>query len=87
MKTYQTLKQEMYDLDALPPDQHSIYEAVWDVYQQEPDWDTFTAFWLAQVERLHPQLTRKAITETPIFKICEDMDTRLALSQGYYPSQ
>ena len=29
MKKYQTLKHEMYDLDALPPDQQSIYEAVW----------------------------------------------------------
>ena len=83
MKQYQTLKQEMYDLDALPPEQHSIYEAVWDVYQQKPDWDTFTAFWLAQVERLHPQCTRKDITETPIFKICEDLDARLAINQGY----
>ena len=48
MKKYQTLKQEIYDLDALPPDQQSMYEVVWDFYQQEPDWDTFTAFWLAQ---------------------------------------
>jgi hypothetical protein len=83
MKKYQTLKQEIYDLDALPPDQQSIYEAVWDFYQQEPDWDTFTAFWLAQVDQLQPQLTRKEITETPIFKICEDMDARLVINQGY----
>jgi hypothetical protein len=83
MKTYQTLKHEIYDLDALPPDQQSIYAAVSEVYQQEPAWDTFTAFWLAQVDRLHPPLTRKAITETPIFKICEDMDARLAIRQGY----
>lgn len=83
MKTYQTLKHEIYDLDALPPDQQRMYEAVWNIYQQEPAWDTFTAFWLAQVDRLHPALSRKAITETPIFKICEDMDARLAISQGY----
>ena len=83
MKTYQTLKQEIYDLDALPPDQQSMYEVVWDVYQQEPAWDTFTAFWLAQVDRLQPQFTRKDITETPIFKICEDLDARLAINQGY----
>ena len=83
MKQYQTLKNEMYDLDSLPPDQQSIYEAVWDFYQREPAWDNFTAFWLAQVDRLQPKLTRKDITETPIFKICADMDSRLALHQGY----
>jgi hypothetical protein len=83
MQKYQTLNHEIYDLDALPPNQQSIYEAVWDFYQQEPDWDTFTAFWLAQVDQLQPQLTRKDITETPIFKICEDMDARLAINQGY----
>ena len=44
MKKYQTLKQEIYDLDALPPEQQSVYEAVWNFYQQAPDWDTFTAF-------------------------------------------
>jgi hypothetical protein len=83
MKKYQTLKQEIYDLDALPPEQQSVYEAVWNFYQQAPDWDTFTAFWLAQIDRLHPQLSRKDITETPLFKICEDMDARLAINQGY----
>ena len=83
MKTYQTLNHEIYDLDILPQEQQSIYETVWHFYQQEPDWDTFTAFWLAQVDRLQPQLTRKDITKTPIFKICEDMDARLAIKQGY----
>ena len=83
MKTYQTLKNEIYDLDSLPADQQSIYEAVWGFYQQEPTWDTFTAFWLGQVDRLQPKLTRAEIVETPIFKICEDMDARLAIKQGY----
>ena len=57
MKTYRTLKQEMYDLDALPPEQQSVYEAVRNCHQQAPDWDTFTAFWLAQIDRLYPQLS------------------------------
>ena len=83
MKKYQTLKQEIYDLAALPPEQQSVYEAVWNFYQYALDWDTFTAFWLAQIDRLHPQLSRKEITETPLFKICEDMDARLAINQGY----
>jgi hypothetical protein len=47
----------MYDLDALPPEQQSVYEAVWNFYQQAPDWDTFTAFWLVQIDRLHPHLS------------------------------
>ncbi len=38
---------------------------------------------LAQVDQLQPQLTRKDITETAIFKICEDLDVRLAINQGY----
>ena len=83
MKTYHTLKHEMYDLDSLPQDQQSMYKAVWAFYQQEPDWDIFTAFWLAHVDRLQPKLTRKDITETPIFKICQDMDSRVAMKQGY----
>ena len=83
MKKYQTLKQEIYDLDALPPEQQSVYEEVWNFYQQAPDWDTFTAVWLAQIDRLYPQLSRKDITETPLFKICEDLDARLAINQGY----
>ncbi len=83
MKKYQTLKNEIYDLASLPPEQGEIYQAVWNFYQQEPDWDQFTAFWLAQVDRLHPKLTRLEITETPLFKICEDLDSRLAIQQGY----
>ena len=83
MKKYQTLKNEIYDLASFPPEQGEIYQAVWNFYQQEPDWDQFTAFWLAQVDRLHPKLTRLEITETPLFKICEDLDSRLAIQQGY----
>ena len=86
MKKYQTLKNEIYDLDSLPPDQLEIYEAAWGFYQQEPNWDGFTAFWLAHVDRLQPKLTHKEITETPIFKICEDMDSRLAIKGGYAAS-
>ena len=83
MKTYRTLKNEIYDLTVLPSHQREIFEGAWDFYQQHPDWDKFTAFWLAQVDRLQPELTRQEITETAIFKICEDMDSRLAIEQGY----
>src|SRR5262249_4322617 len=83
MKKYQNLKQEIYDLDAVPPEQQSVYEAVWNFYKQAPDWDRFTQFWLVQMDRLHPQLSRKDITETPLFKSCEDLDARVAINQGY----
>jgi hypothetical protein len=83
MKKYQTLNNEIWALDALPPEQQKIYEAVFDFYRQEPDWDRFTAFWLAEVDRLQPKLPRKEITETPIFQICQDLDSRLAIKQGH----
>ena len=35
MKEYQTLKNEIYDLASLPPDQREIFETVWNFYQQE----------------------------------------------------
>ena len=85
MKKYQTLKQEIYDLDALLPEQQSVYEAVWNFYQQAPDWDAFTAFWLAQIDRLHSTIKSQRYYETPLFKICEDMDACLAINQGYTP--
>ena len=83
MKEYQTLKNEIYDLASLPPDQRKIFETVWNLYEQGPDWDKFSTFWLARVDGLQPKLTRKEIVETPIFKILEDMDSRLAIKQDH----
>jgi len=83
MKTYRTLENELIDLTALSPEQKKIYERVKRFYDKRPHWDKFEAFWLRQVDTLQPALTRKEIVNTPIWKICEDMDSRLAIEQGY----
>jgi hypothetical protein len=83
MKTYRTLRNAVYDVTALPPEQKKIYEKVKRFSDKRPHWDRFTGFWVRQMDTLQPALTRKEIVNTPIWKICEDMDSRIAIEQGY----
>ena len=87
MKKYQTLKHEIYDLDALPLDQQSIYKAVWDFYQQEPDGDTFTAFWLAQIRSATVAINSQRYYGNAYFQNLRGYGCPISDQPGLYASQ
>ena len=48
------------------------------------DWSAFSNLWMARIAELYADqnLTRPQIRKTVVFRICQDLDSRLAVSKG-----
>lgn len=84
MIEYITLDQEIFDITGLPEAQRALFEEVCNNFRQRPQWPEFQNLWLSKVNNLLGKtLSRKEIIKTPIYKICQDMDSRLGIEQGF----
>lgn len=81
---YVTLDQEIFNISELPEAQKALYEEVFESFKQRPQWPEFQNLWLLKINNLlRNTLSRSEIIKTPIYKICQDMDSRLGIEQGF----
>ena len=80
---YVTLDGEKFDIDDLLHEDWHIYKQVLEYLNQSPTpgWVDFANFWTRLVVNLHKETPE--IIEKPIFKICQDLECRLGIAQGY----
>ncbi|MBI5886632.1 MAG: helix-turn-helix transcriptional regulator [Deltaproteobacteria bacterium] len=84
MIKYTTLRHETVDIELLPKAHKTLFLEVSEYYRQKPSWVDFQNFWLTKITgTLAKKLTRAEIIQTAIYKICQDMDSRLGIEQGY----
>jgi len=83
MNLYRTLNGEVFDLDKLPAKQKSIYAELKSFYDVNVEWTKFTNLWVAKVREVFGAKEPSEIVEKPIYKICQDLDSRLGIRQGY----
>ncbi len=83
MRNYTTLKGEKFDLDSLPEEQSNLWEKAEGYFQTAPEWTDFSTFWLRKVAKTFEGLDRSEIVKMPIFKLCQDLESRLGIEQGY----
>lgn len=83
MKIYTTLENEEYDRDQLPPAHRQFLAKVLSYYAKEPSWDEFANFWLSKGKDLWKEIKGKELVELPAYKICQDLEARLGIKQGY----
>lgn len=83
MKIYTTLENEKYDCQQLPPEHKVFLKKVTKYYTEEPLWDEFSYFWLSKGSELWREIKGEELVELPIYKICQDMEVRLGIKQGY----
>lgn len=83
MRVYTTLENEVYNRDQLPPAHKTFLAKVLRYYNQGPSWDEFADFWLAKGSELWGGIKGKELLELPIYKICQDLEARLGIEQGY----
>lgn len=93
-KEHKKMNGDAVDIDALPREQKEIYHRVRRFYDQRPDCNQFSAFWIREMTELenkmaHPTMRavdrrtlRNRITNWSIWRICEDLTSRLAIEQG-----
>lgn len=83
MKQYETLNHEILDLDNLPKKYQNFYREINKYYKKGPDWNEFSNLWLGKINSIFHKVKREDIVKTPIFRICQDMESRLGIKQGH----
>lgn len=82
-KTYQTLSGQEFDLDLLSPEEQTVLKEVRKYYETSPPWGEFSDFWLRESQKLWEGKDRRKTARSPLFKIFQDMGSRLGIKQGY----
>ena len=83
MKIYATLNNGKYDLDALGAQHRHFIEKVIHYYKKNPDWNKFANYWHREGQKVWKNGNRREVVKLPIFKVCQDLESRLGIKQGY----
>jgi len=83
MRIYTTLENEKYDYDQLAPAHRDFLAKVFRYYARKPSWDKFAHFWLSKGNELWEGIKGKELVDLPVYKICQDLEVRLGIEQGY----
>lgn len=83
MNVYKTLNGEVFMLDALTKELKEVYCMVKSHYDANTDWTEFTNLWMTKIREIFSNKQPSEIVEEPIYKICQDLDSRLGIRQGY----
>jgi hypothetical protein len=83
MNLYTTLKDEEFNIDELPPNHQKAYTAVRKHFDASMDWTDFANFWLNKMRELTENGNKSGLVRSPLYRICQDMESRLGIKQGY----
>ncbi len=83
MKYYVTLHNIKYDLDSLSSPQKSFVKKIISYYKKKPHWNKFSNYWVGEGNKIWKKMDRKEVIKHPTFKICQDLESRLGIEQGY----
>jgi tetratricopeptide (TPR) repeat protein len=84
MKYYITLYNLLFVLDKLDRLQFDLAQKFIAYYNEEPKWIDFANYWMNEVIKVYHDGSKITYTpELPIFKIGQDLETRLGIEQGY----
>jgi len=83
MKEYRTLKDEVYNLDSLSEKEKKIYQEVHSYLKKNPNWTEFSTYWKDKLLEEFKDKRVEEIANLPIFRICQDLSSRLGIKQGY----
>ncbi|RMH20205.1 MAG: hypothetical protein D6696_08595 [Acidobacteria bacterium] len=73
---YETITGRRLDLSGLKPEEGAFLIKVLTKFRQRPPWAEFESFWLPEFQRTGLS------TDSPVFRICNDLDARLGIAQG-----
>ena len=83
MYIYKTLNGEVFDLDKLTNKEKRIYAELKRHYDSNTEWTAFSNLWLTKIRKSFKNEDPSLVVQTPIYKICQDLGSRLGLKQGY----
>jgi len=81
---YVDLSGRVYALAGLDREERELLAKIKGFAETKPQWLVYQNFWMPEVARLYEArgLTRKQVIETPIYRVAQDMGSRLGVAQG-----
>jgi hypothetical protein len=83
MNFFKTLNGEVFALDRLTSEQKRIYSEAKSFYDENPEWREFSNFWITKIRDIFANEEPSSVVEEPLYKICQDLESRLGIRQGY----
>ena len=84
IRNYTTLEREIIRINDMPELEQSFYLQAKNYYHQNPSHPDFSNYWRAEGQRMiWGDWPRKEIVRSSIFKVCQDIDARLAIKEGH----
>ncbi|MBI4288728.1 MAG: hypothetical protein HY671_09910 [Chloroflexi bacterium] len=83
MNNYRTLNGEVFNLDELTKDHKLVYVEVKSFYDSNPEWTRFPNVWMDKIREAFAGKDPSTVVDEPIYKICQDLESRLGIRQGY----
>lgn len=83
--TYYRLRGDALSLDALDHDERAVLSGLIKSYQKQPGWNEFENEWVFAVSSLYDDrgVPRAASCETPLYKVAQDLCSRLGILHGH----
>ncbi len=81
---YRDIRGRLLSLEGLDDEERQLIRALRERAKQYPDWNAFSNFWMAEVNRFSATrgLSRQEIQETVAYRIGRDLGSRLAVASG-----
>ena len=83
MNLYKTLNGEVFDLNKLTKREREIYSEVKAFYNLNTDWTEFSNLWITKIREAFSSTNPSLVTKKNIYRICQDLESRLGVRQGY----
>jgi hypothetical protein len=81
-KEYKTLENEVYDIDSLGSEEREVFSKAVEYFNENPDWNVFANYWFNLVTNVSRDMSREEVVQSPLYRICQDMEARLGIKQG-----
>jgi len=80
-KQYRTLTGRRFDLGQLADEERAFLDEIASLYRKKPDWNEFARTWM-RLARARLWKGEKAPVGSPVYRICQDMEARLGITEG-----
>ena len=78
---YNTFENVSYCLLDLTPHEYVLFDEMLSIYMQRPTWEEFARAWIRRGRDLEWSKGKIGVG-SPIYRICQDLEMRLGISEG-----
>jgi hypothetical protein len=82
IEQYTTLERRKYNIGDLSEPEQEVYREMSKLFEEGTESWRFSNTWRFEIEKIRGNRSRREMTSTPIYGICEDLESRLQIKEG-----